>query len=245
MVASSKACGFSRLLWEMPGDSILGKPRMVPVNRPGRTGPWFLRSLGKKVSSPPFPAPLEGRFWPTSGWDASRGSCAPRLLSGSSSVSSSEESTSRIASCFCSDSRRSARSCRSVPRALEGAGCSTPFPPCGPFPDSPPLVPITSIGLASLGGSSFFSSQWGRSRLCLREGANFLSEAASAAASFSADCTLLSSGERGGSALLGRDSCLPSGGDKCSLVGKAWVPWPDRGDGERCGDTAGGGGEGV
>lgn len=188
---------------------------MTPVNRPESTVPWFFRALFKKVSSSlPFPEPVGGRFWPASGWGANLGSCVAWLFSGSSSGSSSEESTSRIASCFCSDSRRSARSCRRVPRAREGADCSTPFPGSGPFPDSTLLAPTTSRGLASLGGSSFFSSQRGRSRLCLREGANFFSEAASAAASFSADCTLLSSGERGGSALLGRESCLPSGGDK-------------------------------
>lgn len=188
---------------------------MTPVNRPESTGPSFFRFLCKKVSSSlPSPETLGGTFWPASGWGANLDSCVAWLFSGSSSESSSEESTSRIASCFCSDSRRSARSCRRVPRALEGAGCSIPFPGSGPFPESTLLVPTTSRGLTSLGGSSFFSSPWVRSRLCLREGANFFSDAASAAASFSADCTLLSSGERGGSALLGRESCLPSGGDK-------------------------------
>lgn len=210
LVASSKACGLQSFLWESPGTSIL-----FPVNRPESTGPRFFRSLCKKVSSSlPSPEPLGSRFWLASGWGDNLGSCVAWLFSGSSSVSSSEESTSRIASCFCNDSRRSARSCRRVPRAREGAGCSTPFPGSGPFPESTLLVPTTSRGLASLGVSSFFSSPWGRSRLCFREGANFFSAAASAAASFSADCTLLSSGERGGSALLGRESCLPSGGDK-------------------------------
>ena len=117
--------------------------------------------------------------------------------------------------------------------AREGAACNTPFPGSAPFPDSTLLGPTTSRGLTSLGGNSFFSSGWGRSRLCFREVASFFSEAASAAASFSADCTLLSSGERGGSALLGRESCRPRGGDKWSLAGKAWAPWPERGDGER------------
>lgn len=60
-------------------------------------------------------------------------------------------------------------------------------------------------------------------------------------ASFSADCTLLRSGERGGSALLGLDICLTRGGEECSFTGKdcpaadcprAW----DRGDGERWGE---------
>lgn len=215
LVASSKACGLQSLLWKSPGTSIRGEPSMSPVNSPERTGAWFFRSLCKRASSSlSSPEPLGGRFLPASGWGTSLGSCVAWPFSGSSSVSSSEESTSLIASYFCSDSRRSARSCRRVPRAREGAGCSTPFPGSGPFPESTLLVPTTSRGLASLGGSSFFSSPWGRSRLCLREGANFFSEAASAAASFSADCTLLSSGERGGSALLGRESCLPSGGDK-------------------------------
>lgn len=164
LIASSKACGLPSHLWGTLAPSILGGPNMTPVNRPGTTRPWFLESLGKKVSSsPPSPVPLVGGFWLTSGLDA----CTPWLFSGSSSVSSSEESTSRIASCFCSDSRRSARSCRRVPRAREGAGCSTPFPGSAPFPESTALVPTTSRGLASLGGSSFFSSQWGRSRPCL------------------------------------------------------------------------------
>lgn len=215
LVASSKPCGLQSFLWESPGTSIWEEPSMTPVNRPESTGPWFFRSLCKEVSSfVPSTETLGGRFWLASGWGDNLGSCVAWLFSGSSSVSSSEESTSRIASCFCSDSRRSARSCRRVPRAREGAGCSTPFPGRDPFPDSTLLVPTTSRVLASLGVSSFFSSLWGRSRLCLREGANFFSAAASAAASFSADCTLLSSGERGGSALLGRESCLPSGGDK-------------------------------
>lgn len=186
---------------------------MIPVNGPETTGPWLLGSLGKKASS--FSSsPLRSGSWPTSGLGTKLGSCTPWLFSGPSSASSSEESTSRMASCFCSDSRRSARSCRRVPRAHEVAGCSTPFPGRAPFPDSTLLVPTTSRGLTSLGGSSFFSSGWGRSRLCFREVASFFSEAASAAASFSADCTLLSSGERGGSILLGRESCLPRGGDK-------------------------------
>lgn len=215
LVASSKACGLLSFLWESPGTSTRGEPSMTPVTRPESTGPCFFRSLCKKVSSSvPSPEPLGSRFWLASGWGDNLGSCVAWLFPGSSSASSSEESTSRIASCFCSDSRRSARSCRRVPRAREGAGCSTPFPGSGPFPDSILLVPTTSRGLASLGVSSFFSSPWGRSRLCLREGANFFSAAASAAASFSADCTLLSRGERGGSALLGRESCLPNGGDK-------------------------------
>lgn len=214
LVASSKACGIPSLLLETLWPSILAGPRMTPVSRPGATGPWLLGSLGKKASSPsPSPTPSRGGSWPTSGLGTKCGPCAAWLFSSPSSVSSSEESTSRMASCFCSDSRRSARSCRRVPRAREGDGCSTPLPGSAPFPDSTLLLPTTSRGPTSLGGSSFFSG-WGRSRLCLREVASFFSEAASAAASFSADCTLLSRGERGGSALLGRDSCLPRGGDR-------------------------------
>lgn len=213
LAASSKTYGMPSLLLGTPGPAILGGSSVIPVSRPGTTGPWLLGSLGKKASSS-SPSPLRGASWPTSGLGTTLGSCTPWLLSGPSSVSSSEESTSRMASCFCSDSRRSARSCRRVPRAREGAGCSTPFPGSVPFPDSTLLVPTTSRGLTSLGGSSFFSSGWDRSRLCFREVASFFSEAASAAASFSADCTLLSSGERGGSTLLGRESCLPRGGDK-------------------------------
>lgn len=206
LAVPSETRGIPSRLWGTPGPSILGGSSVIPVNRLGTTGPWL---LGKKVSSSsPSPAPLSSCSWPTSELSTKLGSCTPWPFSGPSSVSSSEESTSRMASCFCSDSRRSARSCRRVPRAREGAGCSTPFP------DSTLLVPTTSRGLTSLGGSSFFSSGWGRSRLCFRAVASFFSEAASAAASFSADCTLLRSGERGGSALLGRESCLPRGGDK-------------------------------
>lgn len=215
LAASSKACGIPSFLWGILGPSILGGFSVTSVNRPGTTGFCLLGSLDKKASSSsPSPAPVRGGTRLTSGVGAKVGSCTPWLFSGPSSASSSEESTSRMASCFCSDSRRSARSCRRVPRAHEGEGCSTPFPGSAPFPDSTLLVPTTSRGLTSLGGSSFFSSGWGRSRLCFREVESFFSEAASAAASFSADCTLFSSGERGGSALLGRESCLPRGGDK-------------------------------
>lgn len=59
---------------------------------------------------------------------------------------------------------------------------------------------------------------------------------------FSADCTLLRSGERGGSALFGRDICLARGGEECSFTGKGWPAavwpraWPGRGEGERWGE---------
>lgn len=42
------------------------------------------------------------------------------------------------------------------------------------------------------------------------------------AASFSADCTLLRSGERGGSALFGLDICLTRGGEEWSFTGNDW-----------------------
>lgn len=68
------------------------------------------------------------------------------------------------------------------------------------------------------------------SRLCFRlappppaAGDEEEEEPDSEAASFSADCTLLSSGDRGGSALLGRDICLARGGEECSLTGKDWA----------------------
>lgn len=68
LVASSKACGLQIFLWESPGTSIRGEPSMTPVNRPESTGPWFLRSLCKKVSSSLLsPEPLGGRFWLASG----------------------------------------------------------------------------------------------------------------------------------------------------------------------------------
>ena len=63
-------------------------------------------------------------------------------------------------------------------------------------------------------------------------------------ASFSADCTRLRRGERGGSTLLGREICLASGGEECSLTGKDWA-WPGRGEGERWGEVDWGVGEGV
>lgn len=61
-------------------------------------------------------------------------------------------------------------------------------------------------------------------------------------ASFSADCTLFRSGERGGSALLGLEICLTRGGEEWSFTGKDWPTldcpraWPGSGDGERCGE---------
>lgn len=61
--------------------------------------------------------------------------------------------------------------------------------------------------------------------------------------SFSADWTLLSRGERG-SLLFGRDICRGNGGDECSFTGNGAVA-EDRGEGERCGDPGGGGGDGV
>lgn len=63
------------------------------------------------------------------------------------------------------------------------------------------------------------------------------------AASFSADWTRLSRGERGGSALLGRDICLTKGGEEWSLTGKDWPieevrsAWLGRGEGERWGEV--------
>lgn len=61
-------------------------------------------------------------------------------------------------------------------------------------------------------------------------------------ASFSADCTLLRSGERGGSALLGLDICLTRGGEEWSFTGNDrptadWArAWQGRGEGERWGE---------
>lgn len=59
------------------------------------------------------------------------------------------------------------------------------------------------------------------------------------AASFSADCTLLRRGERGGSALLGLDICLTRGGEEWSFTGNDWPTaacpraWLGSGEGER------------
>lgn len=84
--------------------------------------------------------------------------------------------------------------------------------------------------LGSLCRISFLKSECEMSRLCLRlptaaPTVSFFSAAATMAeeadgelvreaASFSADCTLLRSGERGGSALLGLDICLTRGGEE-------------------------------
>lgn len=76
---------------------------------------------------------------------------------------------------------------------------------------------------------------------------------ARAAASLSADCTRLSSGERGDSALLGRDATwrTSGGGDECSLAaregrgGAAGWPRANSGEGERCGELPCGVGDGV
>lgn len=89
---------------------------------------------------------------------------------------------------------------------------------------------------ASSPWKSFRKSGCPTSRLCLRS-APFLS-APSEAPSFSADCTRLSNGERGGSALLGRGRT--TGGDECSLAGKLCVVcelptvWPGSGGGDAC-----------
>lgn len=62
------------------------------------------------------------------------------------------------------------------------------------------------------------------------------------AASFSADWTRLSKGDRGGSALFGRDICRTSGGEEWSFTGKDWPidevmrPWLGNGEGERWGE---------
>lgn len=62
--------------------------------------------------------------------------------------------------------------------------------------------------------------------------------------SFSADWTLFSSGDRGGSALLGREICRTIGGEECSFTGKAGAP-ADRGEGDLGGDPACCVGDGV
>lgn len=86
------------------------------------------------------------------------------------------------------------------------------------------------------------------SRLCLRlptaapTPAGDEGELEREVASFSADCTLLRSGERGGSALLGLDICLTRGGEEWSFTGKDdpvadWPrAWLGRGEGERWGE---------
>lgn len=68
--------------------------------------------------------------------------------------------------------------------------------------------------------------------------------AAREAASFSADWTLLSSGERGDSALLATVWRTSGGGEACSLLA-AVGGGASSGEGERSGELPGGGGEGV
>lgn len=210
------------------------------------------------------------------------------LSSEPSSVSSSEESTSWMASCFWRDSRRSARSCLmadslSFSLLLPGTRPREPGPPSPswrpsfledtecfcrlPFSTPRPEHSIPSLADSwrlcrpgSLCRSSFLKSEWEISRLCLRHPSDtpFFSPTApptgeeqgedeeeeSEEASFSADCTLLRRGERGGSPLLGLEIWRASGGDECSLTGKDW-PRGWLGDGERCGEVLCGVGEGV
>lgn len=107
-----------------------------------------------------------------------------------------------------------------------------------PGPSTEGVSPSDSARLCSASSpwKSLRKSGWPTSRLCLRS-APFLS-APSEAPSFSADCTRLSSGERGGSALLGRGRT--TGGDECSLAGKLCVVcelptvWPGSGGGDAC-----------
>lgn len=68
---------------------------------------------------------------------------------------------------------------------------------------------------------------------------------------FSADWTLFRSGERGGSALFGREIWRTSGGEECSFTGKDCMRLqlaklcPGRGEGERCGEVDCDVGDGV
>lgn len=92
----------------------------------------------------------------------------------------------------------------------------TPAPPTASF-FSPPVAAPAAAAAATEGEEGALESE---------------------AASFSADWTLLSSGERGGSALLGLEIWRASGGDECSLTGKDWptaaaAAWPGSGEGER------------
>lgn len=132
-----------------------------------------------------------------------------------------------------------------------------------PFSAGDTLPPIRvsladSCRLCRLGSRcsiSFLNSECEVSRLCLRlaptgsflsaaeEGEGEEDEEEREAASFSVDWTRLSRGERGGSALLGRDICLTKGGEEWSLTGKDWPieevrsAWLGRGEGERWGEV--------
>lgn len=165
-----------------------------------------------------------------------------------------------MASCFCRDSLRSARSCRiadslSFSLLLPGASPNDPVAESGPscrpslrakgfcrvaFSAGDTLPPrrvslAHSCKLCKLGSRwsiSFLNSVCAISRLCLRpaptgsflsaadEGEGDEEEDESEAASFSADCTRFSRGERGGSALFGRAIWRTSGGEECSFTGK-------------------------
>lgn len=138
-----------------------------------------------------------------------------------------------------------------------------PFSTAGRPADSSSPSLADSCRLWRLGSRcsiSFLNSAWEMSRLCLRTVAtgSFLSPAAMVAgsgeeeevvseeANFSADWTRLRRGERGGSALLGREIWRASGGEEWSLTGKEWArAWPGSGEGERCGEVLWGVGEGV
>ncbi|KAI9523944.1 hypothetical protein NQZ68_022577, partial [Dissostichus eleginoides] len=140
------------------------------------------------------------------------------LSSEPSSVSSSEESTSWMASCFCSDSLLSALSCRMAD--------SLSFSLL--FPGARPSEPDTELReLSPSWRPNFLDEEECFCRLPFStphappavtpEGDE--GELARDEASFSADCTLLRSGERGGSALLGLDICLTRGGEEWSFTG--------------------------
>lgn len=82
------------------------------------------------------------------------------------------------------------------------------------------------------------NSEWEMSKLCLREEGSFFSEDREEV-NFSADWTLFSRGDLGGSALLGLEICRTKGGEECNFTGKDWITpelpteCPGKGEGER------------
>lgn len=196
-------------------------------------------ALATALAAPPTPSsvctlccrvPLASRSRVRLPGVVARGGVQASALPGDSSLldaagglgapSGSSGSAPRLRGDSCRPKRRTA-TCRGVPGPSTGG-----------------VSPSDSARLCSASSpwKSLRKSGWPTSRLCLRS-APFLS-APSEAPSFSADCTRLRSGERGGSALLGRGRT--TGGDECSLAGKLCVVcelptvWPGSGGGDAC-----------
>ncbi|TNN61238.1 hypothetical protein EYF80_028533 [Liparis tanakae] len=159
------------------------------------------------------------------------------------------ESASRRASCFCSDSLLSDQSCllATIMDFSFSLSSSSPLRPAGLFRQP------CSTGRTRLnaGDSHAASSTLCRAALCFLAHRCFLSPAYEGD-SFSSDWTRFRSGERGGSALLGRTMWRTMVGGEWMWAGKAGLVLematgcpPRSGEGERWGDVGWGVGEGV